>query len=83
MHPPLCHLPLNVSLVFVKLYDECYLVYIKCLVRHFPLQSYVNMVFRHDWRPPSFNFIYLAIMLHWLVYKHSDAPYLSYMMKSC
>jgi hypothetical protein len=43
-------------------------------MHYYFLQSCVNMVFRHDWRPPSFSLISRAIMLHWLVYKLSNMP---------
>jgi hypothetical protein len=29
---------------------------------HYFLQFCVNMVFRHDWGPPSFSFIYLDLI---------------------
>jgi hypothetical protein len=52
-------------------------------MRHYFLQSCVNMVFRHDWRPPSFSLISWAIMFHWLVYKLSNAPYFPCTIKNC
>jgi hypothetical protein len=50
-------------------------------MRYYFLQSCVNMVFRHDWRPPSFSLTSRAITLHWLVYKHSNAPYFPYTIR--
>jgi hypothetical protein len=58
----------------VKLYDRCFHVYDNALIKLISLQSCVNMVFRHDWRPPSFSFINLAFTLHWLVYKFCMRP---------
>jgi hypothetical protein len=86
LHPSFCHHPPYVSLgLFVKLYDECFCTYVNALYDDMGifLQSCVNMVFRHDWRPTSFSFICLAILLNWIVYKLCNAPYLSYTMKSC
>jgi hypothetical protein len=42
-------------------------------MHYYFLQSCVNIVFRHEWGPPSFRFIYLAIILHWLVRKLCNA----------
>jgi hypothetical protein len=70
--------------LFVKLYDECFHIYVNaCRLALLLLQYCVNMVFRHDLRPPSFSLISRAIMLHWLVYKLSNVPYFSCTIKNC
>jgi hypothetical protein len=71
---------------FVKLYDICFHTYVNPSYDDMDIFLFVILCkhgVRDDWRPTSFSFIYLAIILHRIVYKLCNAPSLSYTMKSC